>query len=244
MLYYICRRCDQVESIPITHIFPSNKAHSLNCQWRLIRVIGHLVHVFPSACCLNYDREWNLQQRPWRLAWLFALHSCRLQSHAPDLRLLHSPSLVAVWASYQIRKIAGWACAGNAGDVFPRHRLQRKPLISDHDTHHGMCVTHVPWCMSGSLTRGGGENVPGIPGACTTCNFTYLVRDPWLGVWDMTRDWLLGLIVCAIGKAEHRYSKYRHMCTCITDADDLMPLTVQSWPGQRSVSIFNFNALL
>ena len=33
------------------------------------------------------------------------------------------------WASYQIRKIAGWACAGNAGNVFPRHRLQRKPLV-------------------------------------------------------------------------------------------------------------------
>ena len=23
------------------------------------------------------------------------------------------------WASYQIRKIAGWACAGNAGNIFP-----------------------------------------------------------------------------------------------------------------------------
>ena len=32
--------------------------------------------------------------------------------------------------------------------------------------HHGTCVTHVPWCMSGSLTYGDGENVPGIPGAC------------------------------------------------------------------------------
>ena len=32
--------------------------------------------------------------------------------------------------------------------------------------HHGTCVTHVPWCMSGLLNRGGGENVPGIPGAC------------------------------------------------------------------------------
>ena len=32
--------------------------------------------------------------------------------------------------------------------------------------HHGTCVTHVPWCMSGSLTCGDGENVPGIPGAC------------------------------------------------------------------------------
>ena len=47
---------------------------------------------------------------------------------------------------------------------FPRHRLQRKRLVNDPDMHHGTCVTHVPWCMSGSLTRGGEENVPGIPG--------------------------------------------------------------------------------
>ena len=70
------------------------------------------------------------------------------------------------WASYQIRKIAGCACAGNAGNVFPRRRFQKKPLVSYPGMHHGTCVTHVPWCMSGSGTRGGGENVPGIPGAC------------------------------------------------------------------------------
>ena len=62
---------------------------------------------------------------------------------------------------------------------FPRHRLQRKPLVSDPDMHHGSCVTHVSWCMAGSLTRGGGENVPGIPGACVTRNVAYLVRSPW-----------------------------------------------------------------
>ena len=77
--------------------------------------------------------------------------------------LLYCPS---PWASYQISKIAGCACAGNAGNVFPRRRFQRKPLISDPGMHHGTCVTHVPWCMSGSLTCGYGENVPGIPGAC------------------------------------------------------------------------------
>ena len=70
------------------------------------------------------------------------------------------------WASYQIRKIAGCACAGNAGNVYPRRRFQRKPLVSNPSMHHGTCVTHVPWCMSGSLTCGDGENVPGIPGAC------------------------------------------------------------------------------
>ena len=83
------------------------------------------------------------------------------------------------WTSYHIRNIAGCACAGNVGKVFPRHRLQRKPVISDPNMHHGTCVTHVPWCMSGSLTRGGGKNNPGIPAACANHNFTYLARGPW-----------------------------------------------------------------
>ena len=66
------------------------------------------------------------------------------------------------WASYQIRDIVGCACAGNAWERFPCHQLQRKPLVSDPDMHHGTCDTHLPWCMSGALTRGDGENVPGI----------------------------------------------------------------------------------
>ena len=48
---------------------------------------------------------------------------------------------------------------------FPRHWLQRKPLVSDPGMHHGTCITHVSWWMSGSLTRGDGGNVPSIPGA-------------------------------------------------------------------------------
>ena len=62
-------------------------------------------------------------------------------------------------------------------DHFPCQRLHKKPLVSDPDMHHGTCVTHVPWCMSGLLTRGGGENVPCIPGACATHNF--MVRGQW-----------------------------------------------------------------
>ena len=64
--------------------------------------------------------------------------------------------------------------------TFPHHRLQRKPLVNDPGMHRGTCVTHVPWCMPGSLIHGGGENVPGIPGACATRNFTYLARGLWL----------------------------------------------------------------
>ena len=63
---------------------------------------------------------------------------------------------------------------------FPRHRLQRKPLVSDPDMHHGTCAMKVLWCMSGSLTRGSGEIVPSILGACATRNFAYLSRGPCL----------------------------------------------------------------
>ena len=80
------------------------------------------------------------------------------------------------WASYKIYTIAGCACVGNAGEVFPAIDLKG---YRDPGTHHGTCVTHVPWCMSGSLTRGGWENVAGIPGACATRNFTYLTRGPY-----------------------------------------------------------------
>ena len=52
------------------------------------------------------------------------------------------------WTSWQIRKIAGCACAGNAGNVFPASAGKRS------DMHHGTCVMHVPWYMPGSLTRG------------------------------------------------------------------------------------------
>ena len=52
------------------------------------------------------------------------------------------------WASYQICKIAGCACAWNAGNVFPPSR------VSDPDMYHDTCVTHVLWCMPGSLTSG------------------------------------------------------------------------------------------
>ena len=53
------------------------------------------------------------------------------------------------WTSCQILKIAGCACAGNAGNVF-----SVAAGYSDPDMHHGTCVTHVPWCIPGSLTGG------------------------------------------------------------------------------------------
>ena len=71
---------------------------------------------------------------------------------------------------------------------FPRHCRVRYP-----DMHHDTCVTHVPWCMPGSLSssflwcrwRG---NVPGIPGTCATLNFTYLVRGPCKSALSQSYD--------------------------------------------------------
>ena len=62
------------------------------------------------------------------------------------------------------------------------------PRVSDPDMHRGTCVTHVrdacrDWKLALSLEVCGGENVPGIPGACATRNFTHLARGPfkWRG---------------------------------------------------------------
>ena len=70
----------------------------------------------------------------------------------------------------------------------------RAPWVSDPDMHQGTCVTHVPWCMSGSLINGflwsgsGVENVPGVPGACATRIFTYLVRCPNQWLWNSAQN--------------------------------------------------------
>ena len=52
------------------------------------------------------------------------------------------------WASCQIREIAGTHAPGILGMFSP------PPRVSDPDMHHGTCVTHVPWCMPGSLVSG------------------------------------------------------------------------------------------
>ena len=67
-----------------------------------------------------------------------------------DLLILCSTKVHAYlsWASCQIRKIAGAHAPGMPGTFSP------SPQVSDPDMHHGTCVTHVPWCMPGSLTNG------------------------------------------------------------------------------------------
>ena len=50
------------------------------------------------------------------------------------------------------------------------------PRVSDPDMHHGTCVTHVPWCMPGSLTsvfflsRWWGKTFPAFPAHAQPAN--------------------------------------------------------------------------
>ena len=83
----------------------------------------------------------------------------------------------------------------------PSHRLQRKPLVRYPGMHHDTCVTQVPWCMSGSLTRGGVENGPGVPGACATLNFkqvAHTLSDHYNGTPSGPRRTSRGPTVCAM----------------------------------------------
>ena len=108
--------------------------------------------VLPSMCyCISYQSHTCMASKH--------LHRC---VHGPlyryvKLRVAHAPGMPGTFST--------------------------PPRVSDPDMHHGTCVTHVPWCMTGShlavsFEVGGGENVPGIPGACTTRKFTYLVIGP------------------------------------------------------------------
>ena len=76
-------------------------------------------------------------------------HSASMKFH----QFVPSPSVFThcrsvLWASFQIRKIAGAHAPGMPGTFPP------SPQVSDPDMHHGTCVTHVPWCMPGLLTSG------------------------------------------------------------------------------------------
>ena len=82
------------------------------------------------------------------------------------------------WASCQIRKIAGCR-RRECRERFPRHRrLAILTCITARASRTCRDACRDCW-LTVSFEVGGGENVPGIPGACATRNFTYLVRGQW-----------------------------------------------------------------
>ena len=121
----------------------------------------------PFLLTLNSSCVKNFKQRLLR----------QIVTYSPQRLIKYSvtgPLMLQPYDSYHMRR----ECRGR----FPRQRPQGKPLVCDPGMHNGRCVTHVPWCMSWSLTRGGGGHVPGIPGAYAILNFTYLAGGPYLCV--------------------------------------------------------------
>ena len=150
--------------------FPDNyMAPAKLLRWQNLHWTEKQSHIFLNWCIKIYVNitKFLLRGSIDNKSALVQVMAWHRRGGKPSPKAMLTKIYDVIWTSYQIRKIAGCACTGKAGSVFSRSPLQRKLLVSDPGMHHGTCVTHVPWCMSGSLTLGDGENVPGIPGACT-----------------------------------------------------------------------------
>ena len=135
-----------------------------------------------SACCLIYSGTWDI------CCWT----GLPMPFAGGDICSWSSPCLLSsTWHSSGMVLLpdvqnCGLRMRRECRKRISLHRLRRKPLVSNPGMHHRTCVTHVPWCLSGLPTGGGGENFQGMPDACATHNFTYLVRSPCTCLWWST----------------------------------------------------------
>ena len=78
----------------------------------------------------------------------------------------HATDVTAVpWPSYQMRKIMGYACAENTGNVFPAtdFKVNRKLAIPACITARASRTCRDVCRLTRSLTHGGGEMFPAFP---------------------------------------------------------------------------------
>ena len=174
-----------------------SKKHNMKGQYELKENISLRMSPFISVSVYDGVIEglWQiiLLRLPYFLKWILGFRKDRpsngIDINAITTALDNDDSAIGIFLDFAtpLGTVNHWLLTRyglrmrqECRERFTRHRLQRKPLFSDPGMHHG---THVPWCMSGSLAHGGGENVPGIPGACATSNFTYLARGSWRYPW-------------------------------------------------------------
>ena len=96
---------------------------------------------------------------------------------------------------------------------FARYRLQRKSLVCNPDMHHG---THVPWFMSGSLTRVAGK---------AFAAFQAHAQPAILLIWQEAHAharW-------CIGKKHIKHSFYQHGRSLIPTWMRLQPLSIYKY---------------
>ena len=119
-----------------THIYPIVNSfsrgrnickHGVNTEMCLLETPIPEFNEVPnrSYVCTKLKHPWLVEL--WPTHWEFLLEHGPLARYA-RLRIAHAP--------------------GMPGTFSP------SPQVSDPDMYHGTCVTHVPWCMPGSLTSG------------------------------------------------------------------------------------------
>ena len=127
------------------------------------------------------ERRYFIETGPWvRISYIATEEMWSMSQPARE------NALSLAWVSYQIRKYAGCAYAGNAGNVFPATDFKWNRSLAIQT-----CIT-ARALRTESLTRGGGENVPGIPGACATRNNLDLVRGPLADIFRIRSETIHG----------------------------------------------------
>ena len=107
--------------------------------WKFLHMARQLS--FRDVCKYRAEyQEWNYNQRIFHFElhcenpyWHGFIHRKWVHIHG------HLPRYVKIWVAH---------APGMLGTFSP------PPRVSDPDMHHGTYVTHVPWCIPGSLTSG------------------------------------------------------------------------------------------
>ena len=146
----------------------------------LLILLNHILHLRPAKDALQqlapllphwFDAG---SIHHWQLGWDTSIGTAYMCPVTAWPHLCFAACWALWWASCQIHKIAGAHAPGMPGTFSP------SPQVSDPDMHHGTCVTHVPWCMPGSLTssflwnRRRGKTFPAFPAHAQTAI---------LGIW-------------------------------------------------------------
>ena len=123
-------------------------------------------NLWPQAWAVLETRSWK---SPSARAWKF----CRVRTLIMIICRFHGPLARYVKLRVCMRR--------ECWERFPRHlRLAISTCIMAGDARAVMHAGIANWRFP--LKSVVGENVPGIPSACSTRNFTYLVRGPLLEV--------------------------------------------------------------
>ena len=162
------------------------------CEYNFFTSTTYLCH---SDFVPRRWKTWNLWNRSKHMGQVMKVHlSCYLVSLSNDSKTrqqdghtfviwpicgmndrLYPTVFLAMHCSMGLlpdTQYCGCACAGNARNVFPTTAYEQSRHASRHVRH---AFPRFP------LKSAAGKNVPSIPGACATHNFTYLARGPCPG---------------------------------------------------------------